>query len=126
MMRHRLWVGVIAAAALLAAACGGGGGGQPGGGQPGGTTGSAVNVSEKEWGIEIAGDVRSGSVTFAVKNNGAVEHNFVIKETGQRIDGLQPGQTKELAANLTPGTYTIICDIAGHEEAGMKTTVTVK
>jgi plastocyanin len=121
--------------AVLAAACGpGGGGGQPTGGQPGGGTppggggaagGTRVAVTEKEWAITM-GEVTSGAVTFAVKNEGAVEHNFVIKETGTRLDGLQPGQTKELTATLRPGTYTIVCDIAGHEEAGMHTTITVK
>jgi uncharacterized cupredoxin-like copper-binding protein len=84
-----------------------------------------VSVNEKEWAITL-GEVPSGTVTFAVKNDGAVEHNFVIKETGTRLDGIQPGQTKELTATLQPGTYTILCDIAGHEEAGMHTTITVK
>lgn len=123
---------VLLAVALLAGACGPGGGGQPTGGQPGGGAppggqggGTRVAVTEKEWAIQM-GEVPSGTVTFAVKNDGAVEHNFVIKETGTRLDGLQPGQTKELTATLQPGTYTIVCDIAGHEEAGMHTTITVK
>lgn len=128
-MRHRIGVTLILlTAALVVSACGPGGGGQPGGGQPGGaqpSAGSRVGVNEKEWAITI-GEVPSGTVTFAVKNDGAVEHNFVIKETGTRLDGIQPGQTKELTATLQPGTYTLVCDIAGHEEAGMKTTITVK
>jgi hypothetical protein len=127
---------LVLAVALLAAACGPGGGGQPTGGQPGGGAqpgagapgpagGTRVAVTEKEWAIEV-GPVPAGTVTFSVKNNGAVEHNLVIKETNTRLDGLQPGQTKELTARLQPGTYTFICDIAGHEEAGMHTTITVK
>ena len=124
---------VFLAVALLAAACGPGGGGQPTGGQPGGGAppgggaggGTRVAVTEKEWAIEV-GSVPSGTVTFAVRNDGAVEHNFIIKETNTRLDGLQPGQTKELTATLQPGTYTFVCDIAGHEEAGMHTTITVK
>jgi hypothetical protein len=127
---------VLLAVALLAAACGPGGGqptgGQPGGGaQPGGAApggpagGARVAVTEKEWVIEV-GPVPSGTVTFAVRNDGAVEHNFIIKETNTRLDGLQPGQTKELTATLQPGTYTFVCDIAGHEEAGMHTSITVK
>ncbi len=128
-MRHRIVLTLILlTVALMAAACGGGGGGpQGGGGQTGGgpTGGSKVSVTEREWAIEV-GAVPSGNVTFAVKNNGAVEHNFIIKETGQRLDAIQPGQTKEVTATLKPGTYTIICDIAGHEEAGMKATITAK
>jgi plastocyanin len=133
-MRYRIGIVLILlTAAVLAAACGPGGGGQPGGGQPGGGAqpgggqagGSKVAVTEKEWAITV-GAVPSGTVTFSVKNNGAVEHNFVIKEAGTRLDGIQPGQTKELTVTLKPGTYTILCDIAGHEEAGMHATFTVK
>jgi iron uptake system component EfeO len=135
-MHSRYWMTLlILAVALLAAACGPGGGGQPTGGQPGGGAqpgggpppagGTRVAVTEKEWAIEV-GPVPAGTVTFSVTNNGAVEHNLVIKETNTRLDGLQPGQTKELTARLQPGTYTFICDIAGHEEAGMHTTITVK
>jgi hypothetical protein len=133
-MRSRIGLTVVfVAVALLAAACGPGGGGQPTGGQPGGGAppgggaggGTRVAVTEKEWAIEV-GSVPSGTVTFAVRNDGAVEHNFIIKETNTRLDGLQPGQTKELTATLQPGTYTLVCDIAGHEEAGMHTTITVK
>ena len=133
-MRSRIGLTVVfLAVALLAAACGPGGGGQPTGGQPGGGAppgrgaggGTRDAVTEKEWAIEV-GSVPSGTVTFAVRNDGAVEHNFIIKETNTRLDGLQPGQTKELTATLQPGTYTFVCDIAGHEEAGMHTTITVK
>jgi len=125
---------VVLAVVLTAAACGPGGGGQPTGDQPGGGAqpggggqagGTRVAVTEKEWAIQM-GEVPSGAVTFAVRNDGAVEHNFVIKETGARLDGLQPGQTKEVTVTLQPGTYTVVCDIAGHEEAGMHTTITVK
>lgn len=134
-MRVRIGIaGVLVGVVLLAVACGPGGGGQPTGGQPtgggtqpgGGQAGaSRVAVVEKEWAIEVGG-VPSGAVTFAVTNSGAVEHNFVIRETGARLDGLHPGQTKELTVTLQPGTYTLVCDIAGHEEAGMHTTITVK
>ncbi|HEY6103239.1 MAG TPA: cupredoxin domain-containing protein [bacterium] len=82
-------------------------------------------VTEKEWAITV-GPVQAGTVIFSVRNEGAVEHTFVIKETGMRLDGIQPGQTKQLTATLKPGTYTILCDIAGHEEAGMHATITVK
>ena len=132
-MRHRVVLaGLLLLAAGLAVACGpGGGGGQGGGeGQPGGGgtggAGGTVNVTESEWAIRIPADVPSGTVTFTVKNDGAVEHNFVIQETSQRLDGIQPGQTKTLQATLQPGTYTVVCDIPGHSEAGMTTTMTVK
>lgn len=134
-MRYRIGVVLIVfVVAVLAVACGPGGGGQPSGGQPGGggaqpgggqAGGTQVAVTEKEWAITV-GPVQAGTVIFSVRNEGAVEHTFVIKETGMRLDGIQPGQTKQLTATLKPGTYTILCDIAGHEEAGMHATITVK
>jgi len=127
-MRHRLWLAVLLLGGLVTVSCGPGGGGGQGGAPPAGGsgTGGAVSVTEYEWAIQLPAELPSGAVTFTVKNDGAVEHNFVIQETGQRVDGIQPGQAKTLQVTLRPGTYTIVCDIPGHSEAGMKTEVTVK
>lgn len=126
-MRSRVVLaGLLLLAAGLAASCGGGGERGGGGGQPGGGAGEVVTVTELEWAIQLPSEIPSGAVTFSVKNDGAVEHNLVIQETEQRLDGIQPGQTKTLQTTLQPGTYNILCDIPGHSEAGMKTTVTVK
>ncbi len=112
--------------AVIAAACGRGGApGQPGG-QPSGGGPAAINVDEKEWAITLATtSVKAGQITFNVSNTGAIEHNFVIVETKFEIDATQPGKNKRGTTTLQPGTYTIICNIPGHEEAGMKTTLTV-
>lgn len=126
-MRSRVVLaGLLLLAAGLAASCGGGGERGGGGGQPGGGAGEVVTVTELEWAIQLPSEIPSGAVTFSVKNDGAVEHNLVIQETEQRLDGIQPGQTRTLQVTLQPGTYNIVCDIPGHSEAGMKTTVTVK
>lgn len=124
-MRGRVWFGVfIAVAALIVTACGGGG--QQKGGPQDGTVGAAVNVAEKEWTIDFGGaTVKAGSVKFVIKNEGTIEHNFVIKELDVRVEAVQPGTSKEVTVDLKPGTYTLVCDIPGHEEAGMKTTLTV-
>ncbi|HXF81223.1 MAG TPA: cupredoxin domain-containing protein [bacterium] len=128
-MRHRVIVIAMAlGAAVLTAACGPGGGGTGGAPQGGGSggAGGTVAVTETEWAINLPEAVPSGAVTFSVKNTGAVEHNFVIQETNQRLDGLQPGQTKTLQVTLQPGTYTVVCDVPGHSEAGMRATMTVR
>jgi len=125
-MRRRVWFGgVILLVALLAAGCGGGG--QQGGGQPGGAaTGSAVTVTEKEWSIEFApSTLKAGQMKLVVKNEGSIEHNFVIEGANVEMDAIPAGQSKELTVNLKPGTYTVVCNIPGHQEAGMKTTITV-
>jgi len=126
-MRSRLaFVLIVIAVAVVAAACGRGGApsqpAQPP--APGGP--SAVSVDEKEWTITFATPtVKAGQVTFNVSNSGAIEHNFVIVETKFEIAATQPGKSKTGTTTLQPGTYTVICNIPGHEEAGMKTTLTV-
>lgn len=114
--------------AVLAAACGRGGApGQPGGqppAPPGG--GTALTADEKEWAITLSSPtVKAGPVSFTINNTGTIEHNFVIVETKFEIDSTPAGQSKSGTTTLRPGTYTIICNIPGHEEAGMKTTLTV-
>ncbi|MGH2348158.1 MAG: cupredoxin domain-containing protein, partial [bacterium] len=113
--------------AVVGAACGRGGAPSQPGAQPPGPGGvTAVNVDEKEWAITFAAPtVKAGQVTFTITNTGAIEHNFVIVETKFEIDATQPGQSKTGTTTLQPGTYTVICNIPGHEEAGMKTTLTV-
>ncbi len=70
-------------------------------------------------------------IMFKVTNKGTVEHTLVV----QSLDGsselaklsVQPGETKSLEfAPKEAGTYPIVCDIAGHKEAGMQGTLTVK
>lgn len=129
-MRERWLVGgIILLVALVVMACGGGGGQQGGTAQQGGTStaAAAINVTEKEWAIDFPSkEIAAGTVKLSIKNEGAVEHNFVIKEANFEADSIQPGQTKEVSVQLKPGTYTVVCNIPGHEEAGMKTTITVK
>jgi uncharacterized cupredoxin-like copper-binding protein len=127
-MRVRIvTVVMIVLVAVLAAACGRGA--PPGGGPPppppgGGPT--AISVAEKEWSITLATPtVKAGRITFTITNSGAIEHNFVIVQTKFEVDATQPGKSKSGTTTLKPGTYTIICNIPGHEEAGMKTTLTV-
>ena len=124
-MRRRIGLGVVILLAAVVAACGGGG--QQGGGQPSGTApGAGITVSEKEWTIEFpTKTLKAGTVKLVVKNDGTIEHNFIIEEAKVEVDAIQPGSSKEVTVDLKPGTYTVLCNIAGHQEAGMKTTITV-
>jgi iron uptake system component EfeO len=114
-------VGIITFS-ILVAACGSGSAPQGGTGEIAGS----VTVSENEWKITFpSSTIKAGKVTFAVKNEGAVEHNFVIEAAGIQIDAIQPGQAKLASAELKPGTYEVLCNIAGHKEAGMAATLVV-
>jgi iron uptake system component EfeO len=71
---------------------------------------------------------RAGKTTFVVTNTGSVEHEFEILRGDQVIDeveGLVPGLSRELTVDLAPGAYTYVCRLSGHEEAGMRGTLTV-
>ena len=70
-----------------------------------------------------------GAVVFVVRNEGAIEHNFVLEDAVAKkvveIAVIEPGATAEVAATLFPGAYTIVCTLPGHRQAGMVATLTV-
>jgi uncharacterized cupredoxin-like copper-binding protein len=72
---------------------------------------------------------RIGEVAFVVKNQGAIEHDFVLEDGGGKtvaqIAIIEPGQTVEVKAAVQAGTYTIYCSLPGHREAGMVATLRV-
>ncbi|HET9853352.1 MAG TPA: cupredoxin domain-containing protein [Candidatus Limnocylindrales bacterium] len=73
--------------------------------------------------------VPAGSVTFSVKNAGTEEHEFEIfkgETVVDEIEGLVPGLTKELTVTLEAGSYTYVCKLNGHDQLGMKGTLTVQ
>ncbi len=47
-----------------------------------------------------------------------------IKSLGE-TEEMQPGTSKDLTLDLKPGTYLLLCNVAGHYAAGMWTTLTV-
>lgn len=73
--------------------------------------------------------VRSGEVTFAVKNDGVIEHNFAIEDAARKVIAeiavIAPGKTETLKVTLRQGTYTMVCTLPGHRDAGMHGKVTV-
>jgi len=116
--------------ALALAACGGGGGS---GGSSATPTAPAnpnltviaeeIHYDQKEY------SVPAGEVRVALKNEGAQTHNLIVQDpAGNRIDPkLQDGPGKDTGGvyQLTPGKYTLYCDITGHREAGMVASLTV-
>lgn len=87
---------------------------------------SPVEITESEWAIEPQRDeVKAGEVTFVVTNTGNLEHNFVVEGLDDTIELILPQDTQSLAVTLSPGTYTLMCDLSGHREAGMETQFTV-
>ncbi|MEO8273546.1 MAG: cupredoxin domain-containing protein [Chloroflexota bacterium] len=72
--------------------------------------------------------VPAGAVTFWVRNAGTVEHEFEIfkgEQVVNEIEGLVPGLAKTLSVTLAAGDYTFVCKLSGHDQLGMKGTLTV-
>lgn len=104
---------------------GGGGGGSTGGPAPAGDT--AFNAEEKEYAITLdKTQIKAGSITFNVKNIGTLPHNLEVVELKKVSENIDSGKSATLTVDLQPGTYTVICNIPGHAQLGMKTTITVQ
>jgi plastocyanin len=71
---------------------------------------------------------KPGKVTIDFDNPSALEHNVAIEQNGKIVaesETLAKGKTS-VEAELAPGTYTFLCTIPGHAEAGMEGTLVVK
>jgi plastocyanin len=111
----------------------GGGGGKEKGkpeaaaGGPGGTLQLAADPSQ------IAFDTttltsKPGKVTIDFDNPATLEHNVAIEREGKQLatsETITQGKTS-VTADLEPGTYTFLCTVPGHAEAGMEGTLTVR
>jgi uncharacterized cupredoxin-like copper-binding protein len=85
-----------------------------------------VPVGESEFKITLAStNFTAGEIIFEVKNDGKIQHDLAIKQTGEKTKLISPGGTAELKVTLKPGTFELYCTVPGHEAAGMKQNITV-
>jgi uncharacterized cupredoxin-like copper-binding protein len=93
-----------------------------------------VAISEKEYSLTPNKvEVKMGSpVEFSITNNGTIEHNFQLELPSQNIEqklfdvNLKPGETKTASFSFNAqGDWEMYCPIDGHEDLGMKGTITV-
>lgn len=72
--------------------------------------------------------IPAGTVTFSVRNTGSDVHEFEVfkgEAVVDEIEGLVPGLTKDLTVTLAAGAYEFMCKLNGHDQLGMKGTLTV-
>ncbi len=71
-----------------------------------------------------------GEVVFVIKNEGAIEHNFVLQDAAQKkvaeVAVIEPDTIAHVKAVLAPGTYSIVCTLPGHRQAGMVATLRIR
>jgi plastocyanin len=70
-------------------------------------------------------EAKAGKVTLESQNDSSVPHNIAI-EGGPEGDIVQGGKVSKITVDLKPGKHTFYCSVPGHEQAGMKGTLTVK
>lgn len=71
---------------------------------------------------------KPGKVTIDFENPAAIEHDVAIEQNGKEIAKsalITEGETS-VSADLAPGTYTFLCTVPGHAEAGMEGVLTVR
>jgi len=136
MKSQRVVLFILVSVVLIAllAACSGGtiGAAKPAaGGSSGGGQTFNVTATEFQFAPSTFSAKPGEKVTFKLTNKGTVEHTIVVQspDGSQELAKLstQPGETKSL--EFTPkdaATYPIVCNIAGHKEAGMQGTLVVK
>jgi uncharacterized cupredoxin-like copper-binding protein len=100
-------------------------GGAAGGG------GQTVNMTAVDYKFNPSDtSVKSGNVTFNLKNDGQVSHSLEIEDVNgqdQEIEGdVSPGQSGTLKVNLPPGKYEFYCPVDSHKQMGMTGEITVK
>ena len=132
---------VLAAGFVLLSSCSSGSSAKP----------QSVTVTQKEFTLSTSSsNVKSGSVTVTVKNNGSLQHELVVFRTdldekalpmtadGHKIDeegsgithldpeaeDINPGDSKTITIDLPPGRYAFVCNIEDHYKQGMHTIVT--
>jgi uncharacterized cupredoxin-like copper-binding protein len=111
--------------------------------------GSTVQVSMKDYELTVSPDTaQAGTITLEASSEGPSVHEFEVFEvTGDvdpgalpveddvaitdgltlidEVEDVVPGSTAELTLELEPGTYAIVCTLAGHYAKGMHATLTV-
>jgi uncharacterized cupredoxin-like copper-binding protein len=93
--------------------------------------GGTVAVVEDEYSIELADGkaLEAGPYAFETANEGKIDHDLAVEGPGlarKKTPLIPPDGAETLEVQLTPGRYKLWCTVPGHEELGMRTTVTVE
>ncbi|MGK2949834.1 MAG: hypothetical protein ACSLFP_14785 [Acidimicrobiales bacterium] len=113
-------VGAVALAAVVAG-CGSDDDASDAGCDPSSTV-EVVGNDQLQFG-EDAYDGEAPCVEFVYRNDGSIAHTLLVR--GQSGFKLSIGTEDRGSLELSPGSYEIYCDVAGHESAGMVADLTV-
>jgi FtsP/CotA-like multicopper oxidase with cupredoxin domain len=111
--------GVFGVVALLAALLVGAG--QTDGDTADVSAGAPTAVTLSELAISPASITAVSGAGVHVTNKGSVPHNLAVEGTTSATPMIDPGASAHLDLSmLAPGDYSVICQVPGHKEGGMK------
>ena len=106
-----------------------GGGSPTPGTSPAPAASGVIAVEAKEYAFTPPSiTVPAGSATFSIRNAGSQDHEFEIVNGDQVVkagEAITPGSTKDATVTLAAGEYTFVCKLNGHDQLGMKGTLSV-
>ena len=107
-----------------------------------------VTVEMKDYAITLTpATIKAGTIKFGIRNNGAMLHEFDLIKTDlapdklvvdtaaakaktdglvKQVQNIAVGKVATVSADLAPGHYVIICNVAGHYQLGMRAELTVQ
>ena len=109
-------------------------------------SGRQVSVVLVEWKL-LPGQitVRAGRVTFVVRNDGTMAHEFLVLRSGRhhhslsvkngravqtgrlgKIPLIPAGTTKRITVKVPRGKYVLLCNMLGHYQAGQYAALRVR
>jgi plastocyanin len=100
---------------------------QPAAKGPGGTLKLSASLTQLAFNTKKLNS-KPGKVTIDFDNPAAIEHDVAIEKDGKEIatSPVISNSKTSVSADLAPGTYTFLCTVPGHAEAGMQGTLTVR
>jgi uncharacterized cupredoxin-like copper-binding protein len=125
MRRSLVSLALAPALVVTLAACGGGGSSTSSSTTTAGGTRSTVTVHAEDVlrFDKTAYTAKAGTIDFDYVNDGSLSHTLLIQ--GNSTFKLAIGHEARGSVTLAKGTYTLYCNLPGHEAAGMKATLTV-
>jgi uncharacterized cupredoxin-like copper-binding protein len=94
----------------------------------GATTGTVINVDERDFTIELSTmELAPGTYTFVATNSGQTTHGLEIEGEGleEETADIAPGDSASLTVTLEAGEYELYCPVDGHKDRGMELHITV-
>ena len=92
----------------------------------------AVDVALLEYAIGMPARLPPGPTVLRLSNQGFEGHNLKLVDPESREvlweteEDVNTGETRLVELVLEPGTWTMLCDVAGHDTRGMLMTLTVE